>query len=331
MDTTCSIILAAGKGTRLKSELPKVLHEILGYPLVYYSLSLVGDFSESIIAVVGHGREQVIQFLEAFHVNIVIQDPQHGTGHAVLMARKALQQAHAENVLILPGDMPLIRKESLTGLLDAFHASGADIGILTARATDPFGYGRIVRDKKGNVKRIVEHNDASESEKKIDEINTSVYVMNKAFLLDAVERLKPDNVKGELYLTDVVPMARKVISFLVTDPDEAHGINSRAQLAIAQERMQNRINTALMESGVTILDPDTTWISPAAQIGRDVQIWPCTHIMGRSQVRAGTKIMPNVWIEEGAVGEECTIGTGTIIRNRSIEAGSVIEPYSQII
>jgi len=170
MDTTCSIILAAGKGTRLKSDLPKVLHEILGYPLVYYSLTLVRDITKGIIAVVGYGRNKVIPYLDAFHVNVVVQEPQLGTGHAILMAKKALLEAHAGHVLILPGDMPLIRMESLEGLLNAYHTSGADMGILTARLADPSGYGRIVRDKKGNVKGIVEHNDATEKQKKIDEI-----------------------------------------------------------------------------------------------------------------------------------------------------------------
>jgi len=186
MDTTCSIILAAGKGTRLKSDLPKVLHEILGCPLIHYSLALVGDFSEGVIVVLGHGRDLVTRSLEAYHVNTVVQEPQLGTGHAILMAADALRQAHADHVLILPGDMPLIRKESLQGLLGAYHGSGAEMAILTARITDPSGYGRIVRDRTGNVSRIVEHHDATDRQRAIDEINTSVYVMNKAFLLTSV-------------------------------------------------------------------------------------------------------------------------------------------------
>ncbi len=330
MDTTCSIILAAGKGTRLKSDLPKVLHEILGQPLISYSLALVRDFSESVIAVVGHGREQVVHHLEPYHVRTVVQEPQLGTGHAILMAENALAQAHARDVLILPGDMPLIRGQSLTGLIGAYHASGADVGILTARIAEPFGYGRVVRDRKGAVKRIVEHNDASEKERRIDEINTSVYIMNKEFLLDAVSRLRPDNVKGELYLTDVVPMARKAISFMVTDPDEAHGINSRAQLAFAQDRLQQRINLAHMESGITIEDPKTTWIGPEVVIERDVRIWPGTHILGRTTIGVGARILPNCWIRGSNIGQGCTIGAGCVIEDASIRPGSVLAPHTRL-
>ena len=211
----------------MKSEYPKVLHEVLGYPLIYYSLCLAGDISTSVIAVVGHGRDRVIRYLESYPVKIVVQEPQLGTGHAILMAKDALQQAHASHILILPGDMPLIRKESLKGLLDAYHALSANIGVLTARIADASGYGRIVRDRKGTLKRIVEHNDATRKQLKIDEINTGVYVINKEFLLSSVKKICPDNTKGEFYLTDVVAMAPKVVSFKATDPDEAHGINSR--------------------------------------------------------------------------------------------------------
>jgi bifunctional UDP-N-acetylglucosamine pyrophosphorylase / glucosamine-1-phosphate N-acetyltransferase len=328
MDTTCSIILAAGKGTRLKSDHPKVLHEILGYPIVYYSIDLVNDFSKGVIAIVGHGRDKVIPYLDTFHVNIVVQEPQLGTGHAIIMAKKSLAQAHARHVLILPGDMPLIRKESITGLLEVYHTSGADMGILTAHLEDPFGYGRIVRDKKGKIKRIVEHNDAKAKEKNIDEINTSVYVFNKAFLLSSVERICPDNTKGEFYLTDVVAMAKTIVSFTVTDPDEAHGINSRGQLAFAQAKMQQRINTRLMESGVTLQDPSTTWISPATRIDQDVQIWPNVHILGKSQINTGVRIMPNTWIKDSGIGQGAIIGMGSVIENTSIEPGSIIAPYT---
>jgi bifunctional UDP-N-acetylglucosamine pyrophosphorylase / glucosamine-1-phosphate N-acetyltransferase len=330
MHTICSTILAAGKGTRLKSSLPKVMHEILGYPLIYYSLALVSDISENVIAVVGHGRGQVTSYLRSFSVATVVQEPQLGTGHAILMAKKSLNATHAEHVLILPGDMPLIRKESLTGLLKAYHASGADMGILTARIADPSGYGRVVRDKTGKVMRIVEHGDATENQREIDEINTSVYVVNKEFLLKAVDRLSPDNAKGELYLTDVVPLAKRAISFSVTDPDEAHGINSRAQLAFAQKHMQQRINNDLMESGVTFMDPDTAWIGPEALLGQDVEIWPNVHILGRSTVAAKVRIMPNTWIKDGIIGASSTIGFGSIIEDRTVEKGSFLPPYTRL-
>lgn len=314
----------------MKSDYPKVLHEILGCPLIYYSLALVSDMSQSVIAVVGHGRDQVINYLDSFHTGIVVQEPQLGTGHAILMAKEKIAKAHAANIIILPGDMPLIRKESISGLMEAYLEAGADMGILTARTIDPTGYGRIVRDKKGYVKRIVEHNDATPKERKIDEINTSVYVINKEFLLSSVERICPDNTKGELYLTDIVAMAGRVVSFMVSDPDEAHGINSRVQLAFAQARMQQRINNALMESGVTIQDPSATWISPAARVERNAEIWPGTHIMGKSLICQGARLMPNTWIKDATIGEKTKIGMGSIIENRSIDPMTVIDPYSRI-
>lgn len=330
MDTTCSIILAAGKGTRLRSDLPKVLHEILGQPLIYYSLTLVKDFSESVLAVVGHGRDLVTRYLESFHVNTVVQEPQLGTGHAILMAADALRQAHAEHVLVLPGDMPLIRKESLEGLLGAYRASGADMGVLTARIPNPFGYGRIVRDRKGNVKRIVEHNDATARQRAIDEINTGVYLMNKDFLLASVERLCPDNAKGELYLTDVVGMARSVVSYTVTDPDEAHGINSRGQLAFAQDRMRQRINLWHLEQGVTIEDPKVTWIGPDVRINRDVRIWPGCHLLGKTSIGPDVRIMPNAWIKDSTIGSGSVIGTGSIIENMTLGEMSITQPYTHL-
>jgi bifunctional UDP-N-acetylglucosamine pyrophosphorylase/glucosamine-1-phosphate N-acetyltransferase len=328
MDSTCSIILAAGKGTRLKSDLPKVLHEILGHPLIFYSLALAGDVSQSMIAVVGHGRDLVTSYLDTFPVKLAVQEPQLGTGHAILMAKGALDRTETLNVLILPGDMPLIRKESLRGLLSTFHQAEADVGILTARIQDPFGYGRIVRDRSGKVNRIVEHNDATEEERTINEINTSVYAMNKSFLLSSVERLCPENTKGELYLTDVVAMANKVVSYTVTDPDEAHGINSRGQLAFAQERMQQRINCGHMDDGVTLEDPRTIWIGPAVRIGRDVRVWPGTHILGSSRIEDGVTIMPNAWIRESHIGPGSLIGAGCVIEDKTIGQGSTIAPHT---
>jgi len=330
MHLTCSIILAAGKGTRLKSSLPKVMHEILGHPLIYYSLALVQDISETMIVVVGHGREMVMEYLKNFTVTPVIQEPQLGTGHAILMAQPALDETNAHDALILPADMPLIRKESLMGLMKSYHESNADLGVLTARAVNPHGYGRIVRNKNGKIKRIVEHIDATEKEQKIDEINTGVYVINKDFLLTAVERICPDNVKGEFYLTDVVSMTSKIVSYTVTDPDEAHGINSRAQLAFAQAHMQKRINKYHMEAGVTFMDPRTAWIGPETHIEQDVEVWPDVHILGTSRIEAGVKIMPNVWIKDSAIGALSTIGFGSIIEGTHVNQGSSIAPNTRL-
>jgi bifunctional UDP-N-acetylglucosamine pyrophosphorylase / glucosamine-1-phosphate N-acetyltransferase len=156
-----------------------------------------------------------------------------------------------------------------------------------------------------------------------------VYVINKEFLLSSVKKICPDNTKGEFYLTDVVAMAKKAVSFTATDPDEAHGINSRGQLTFAQQRLQRRINTALMESGVTLQDPLTAWISPAVKFAHDVEIWPNCHIMGKCRIGEGVKIMPNTWIKDSTIGERSTIGMGSMIEGKKIKSGSGIAPYSQ--
>jgi bifunctional UDP-N-acetylglucosamine pyrophosphorylase / glucosamine-1-phosphate N-acetyltransferase len=330
MESICSIILAAGKGTRLKSSLPKVMHEILGYPLIYYPLALVKDISLNTIVVLGHGREHVTKYLMSFPVTTVVQEPQLGTGHAILLARSAIEETDAEHIVILPGDMPLIREESIRGLMDNHMSSETDIAVLTARIADPHGYGRIVRDDSGRVQYIVEESDANSEQKCIDEINTGVYIIRKKFLLDAVERLCPNNAKGEFYLTDVVAMACSAESFLVKDPDEAHGINSRDQLSFAQDRMQQRINKRHMESGVTFMDPRTAWVSPETKIEQDVEIWPNVHILGKSMVKEGVKIMPNVWIRDSILDNSSTIGMGSIIECAHIEEGERINPYSKV-
>ena len=330
MHNSCTIILAAGKGTRLKSVKPKVLHEILGEPLVYYSIRLARNISDTIIGVIGHGREMVGPYLDQFSVKTVVQDPPLGTGHAILQTKDILTQINASDVIILPGDMPLIDKASLEHLVDTYQRSQASIGVLTASLPDPFGYGRIIRDENGRVKAIVEQQDANEDQKNIHEINTGVYIIDKDFLLGAVENLCPENAKGEFYLTDIVEMADYAVSYTVPDYNEAHGINSRTQLAHAAALMQQRINRAIMDSGVTMIDPNTVWISPSVTIEPDVEIWPHVHILGNSTIESQVTIMPNSWIRDSRIGQKSTIGHHTIIEASAISAQSVLPPCSHV-
>ncbi len=330
MQKNCTIILAAGKGTRLKSETPKVLHEILGLPLIHYPLILAAKLGTETICVVGHGREAVGAYLERFPVQQVVQDPPLGTGHAVLMARRALEKAGAEDVIILPGDMPLVEHSSLSALMEVYKASHAPIGVLTARMPDPTGYGRIVRDWENRMIAIVEHHDADERQRMIDEINTGVYIIDKSFLLHAVAELCPDNAKQEFYLTDVVRMAKFAVSYQAPDYREAHGINSRAQLSEAAQVMQGRVNRALMDEGVTVMDPSSTWISPLARIGKDVEIWPNVHILGECRVDSQVRIMPNTWIRNSRIGTRSIIGNGSMIEDATISPDSDLPAHSVI-
>ena len=306
------------------------MHEILGLPLIFYPIDIARRLDSSVIAVVGHGREVVGPYLERFSITQVVQDPPLGTGHAVMVARDALKESPATEVVILPGDMPLIQYSSLASLLDIFRSSRAPIGILTAVLPDAFGYGRIIRKADGSVSAIVEHNDATEEQREIREINTGVFAVDKKFLLAALDGLTPDNAKGEYYITDIVKMAPSVVSFTVPDFNEAHGINSRSQLAHAASLMQRRINMSHMDEGVTLIDPDTVWISPLATIGNDVEIWPGVCILGKTTIDSGVKIMPNTWINNSHIGTRCTVGNSCLLENTSIDMDSDIPAYSRI-
>jgi len=329
MDTICTIVLAAGKGTRMLSNKPKVLHEILGEPLIWYPLAVARHFGQDVIVVVGHGRKEVGSYLKSrSRCTLVVQDPPLGTGHAVLVTRAALKSTNATDVLIIPGDMPLIDTVSVEGLIREYHATGATMAILTARLDNPAGYGRIVRDKQGRITAIVEENDATPSQKRIGEVNTAVYIVKKDFLLDAVGTLTPNNAKGELYLTDIVKLAGTVVSAQAHDPHEGDGINSRDQLAAAAAAMQQRINSAHMRAGVTLFDPKSTFIGPQVTIERDVEIWPGVHILGKSAIKGRVRIMPGAWIKDSSIGSQSSIGQHCIIEGAHISPGSVVTPHT---
>ncbi|HEY9160806.1 MAG TPA: NTP transferase domain-containing protein [Desulfomonilia bacterium] len=325
-----TLILAAGKGTRMKSEKSKVMHEILGHPLVWYPVTIGLSIGPDMIGVIGHGREQVGPYLSSMGIRTAVQDPPLGTGHAVLVARELLVQLNCDDIIIIPGDMPLIRKESVERLIGIYKSSGAEMGILTARLNQPFGYGRIIRDSSGYVTGIVEEIDADDATKAIDEVNTSVYIVNRNFLIDSVGRIRNDNAKGEYYLTDIVKMAARVVGAETMDADEANGINSRDQLAYAGSVMQERINLGHMKEGVSIVAPESTWISPESVIGRDVEIWPNVHIMGKSVIGDNTVIMPGAWVKDSNLGAGCRIGNCAHIEGAAIPGGSVIEPFRRL-
>lgn len=325
-----TLILAAGKGTRMKSEKSKVMHEILGHPLVWYPATIGFSLGPDIIGVIGHGREQVGPYLSSMGIRTAVQDPPLGTGHAVLVARELLGQNHCDDIIIIPGDMPLIRKESVEKLIGIYKSSGAEMGILTAKLHDPFGYGRVVRNGSGYVTGIIEEIDADKDIKAIKEVNTSVYIVNRKFLIDAVGRIKNNNAKGEYYLTDIVRMADGVVGAETMEPDEANGINSRDQLAHAACVMQDRINLGHMTEGVSIKAPKSTWISPEAVIGRDVEIWPNVHIMGKSVVGDNTVIMPGAWLKDSNLGAGCNIGHSAYIEGAAVPGGSVIESFRRL-
>lgn len=239
------IIMAAGKGTRMKSDLPKVLHEIAGKPLLTHVLNTAGELKPvRVVVIVGHGREQVEQTLDNTGVDVAVQDPPLGTGHAVMQAEMALTGFNGD-VVILSGDVPLLTAESLKKLTDYHRAKQATITVASTKAPNPFGYGRIVRDEAGNFLRIVEHKDATETELKLDEINSGIYCVRCRALFSALHRTTNDNAKGEYYLTDVISILRedgkRVEAVEIADFTEVQGINTQEELKAAEKAFLARL------------------------------------------------------------------------------------------
>ncbi len=344
-----AVVLAAGKGTRMKSALPKVLHEILGKPIVQYVIdSCVEIGIEKPILVIGHGAEQVKETI-GDQVSYVLQEEQLGTGHAVLQA-EALLQDFTGDVLIVCGDTPLLQASTLSKLLTYHHQHTAQATVLTAIMDDPTGYGRIIRDQLGQVTSIVEEKDATDQERTIPEINTGTYCFAAEPLLAALHQLTPNNAQGEYYLTDVLALLNQsgkvVQGYRVTVADETMGINDRVQLAIATRKIQERINLGHMLSGVTLIDSATTYIETAVQLGQDTIIYPNTMLQGKTTIGSGCILGPNTKVTdstvgagtniqytvvlESQIGQECNVGPfaylrpGTVLGDQ-VKVGDFVE------
>lgn len=325
------VILAAGQGTRMRSEIPKVLHPLCGRPMVFYALDAVKGLSDlPPVLVVGHGAEEVRRTVgEA--VTYVEQREQLGTGHAVLQARPALE-GRADEVLILYADMPLLTGETLRRVVDARRSARAALSILTVVAEDPRGFGRVVRRADGSVARIVEEADATEAERAIRELNAGVYACDAAWLWAYLPAL-PLSPKGEYYLTDLVGMAadegRRVVTVAADDPTEMLGINNRVHLAEAEAVLRRRINRRWMEAGVTMLDPETTYIEPTVTIGTDTLIWPNTILRGKTVIGRHCQIGPNTLIENSVIGDRCRV-LASVVEGAVMEEGSDVGPFSHL-
>ena len=342
MKQAAAIVLAAGEGTRMRSALPKVAHEILGVPLVRYVVDAARTAGVGrVVTVVGHKSEAVSALVS--DTEIAIQDRQLGTGHAVRSAEKTLEGFDGP-VLVLAGDAPLLRPETLIRLVESFRETGAGCVVLTAHLVDPTGYGRIVRDSDDSVAAIVEQRDLSPESLVTDECNTGVYCFDARALFTALDRVTTHNSQGEYYLTDAIALlradGRTVKALTLEDPDESHGINTRVQLAHAARLMQHRINEAHMLAGATMTDPTLVWIGPKVTIGRDVIIEPMTELAGATSVADDVTIGPNTRvldsvIESGARVEQSVvrgarIGVGASVGpNAFIRPGTVLGPNSK--
>jgi bifunctional UDP-N-acetylglucosamine pyrophosphorylase / glucosamine-1-phosphate N-acetyltransferase len=311
MDNRYAVILAAGQGTRMKSSLYKVLHPVCGKPMVQHVLDQVSKLDlAKIVTIVGHGAEKVKSELGDTS-EYALQSEQLGTAHAVMQASSFLENEKGTTIVIC-GDTPLITSETMSFLLTHHQETNAKATILTAKAEDPTGYGRIVRNQEGTVEKIVEHKDATELERNITEINTGTYCFDNQELFKALSNVSNDNVQGEYYLPDVIEILQKegkiVSAYQTASFDETLGVNDRIALSQAEKIMKKRINKEHMKNGVSLIDPDQTYISSDAVIGRDTVIYPGTMILGETVIGEDCIIGPNTEIKD------CTVQNGTTIR-----------------
>lgn len=323
------IVLAAGEGTRMKSQTPKVLHELCGRALVDHMLAAARDLSpERLIVVIGHARERVGGHLAETSPDArsIVQTEQRGTGHAV---RTVLEEVGpiAGTVLVTYGDTPLLRAQTLGELLAGHERQGNAVTVLTAEVPDPTGYGRIVRDGGGAVLGIVEEKDATPEQRAINEMNSGVYAFDGLLLADAVKRVSTDNVQGEEYLTDVLSILRedghRVGAHLAADYVEVEGVNDRVQLSFARGVLNRRVLEAHMRAGVTIVDPSSTWIDVGVTIEADAVIHPGTQLHGRTRVESGAEVGPASTLTDTEV------GAGAVVRNAVCD-GAAIGPQVSV-
>lgn len=327
-----AVILAAGQGTRMKSSLYKVLHPVLGRPMVQHVIDNIKAIDvDQIVTIVGHGSDSVMEYI-GNDSEYVLQEEQLGTGHAVIQAEKLLGDKEG-TTLVVCGDTPLIRQETFQQLLEYHEKEGAQATILTSKAEDPTGYGRVIRHPEKGVERIVEHKDASEEERLVDEINTGTYCFDNMTLFKALKQISNDNAQGEYYLTDVIEIikkdAGKIAAYLTPDFDETLGINDRVALQEAERILKERINREHLLNGVTIIDPLTTYIHPDVKIEQDAIIHPGSIIKGNSIIKQHAEIGPYTEIINCTVGEH-TIIKQSVARDSVIGSGVQIGPYTHI-
>jgi bifunctional UDP-N-acetylglucosamine pyrophosphorylase/glucosamine-1-phosphate N-acetyltransferase len=328
------IVLAAGKGKRMKSELPKVLHPILGRPVLSYLLDAVSEISpERIVVVLGSGAEEVRESALSSRIKYVLQPEQLGTGHAAMCAKEALKDFR-RSVVIVNGDFPLIRSVTLKGFIEAHKKSKATISLLTTILDNPDGYGRVIRNENRDVIRIVEEKDATIKDRKIKEINSGAYCVESSFLWNALARIDTDNKQREYYLPDIVKFAtssdEKVTGFIVPDSEEVLGVNNRTELSGVEGIIRRRINDNLMFSGVTMINPENTYISPQTSIGVDTVIYPNTFIYGDTSIGKGCEVGPFVWIKDSQIGSDVRINFSSYITKAVIENKVTIGPFAHI-
>jgi bifunctional UDP-N-acetylglucosamine pyrophosphorylase / glucosamine-1-phosphate N-acetyltransferase len=328
------VILAAGKGTRMKSALPKVLHPIAGRALIDRVLDTAGSLSpESTTIVVGHGAERVKDHLASrVDLHLIVQEPQLGTGHALLQTAPVLR--HREGtVVLLSGDVPLLTPDALQNLVRTHREADAAATVLTAVVDRPYGYGRIVRTE-GRISRIVEERDASKSQREIREINSGIYAFALELLFEALDKIGADNAQGEYYLPDLVKIfrrrRRRVEAFTIANPIEILGINSRTELAEVSTMVRQQKNEELMAAGVTLIDPATTYIDADVEIGADTVVYPCVFIEGGTKIGSACEIHSGARIVNSTISDRVVIRNHCVITDAVVANGAVVGPFAHL-
>lgn len=338
--TLAAVVLAAGEGTRMRSERPKPLHRLCGRAMVLHVLHALAELDlQRAVVVVGYGSEAVTKAVSeqppaGLRIDFVEQRDQLGTGAAVLVALTAFDEedvGDGGDVLVLPGDTPLLRPATLARVVDAHRRADAAATVLTASLGDPGGYGRVVRARDGRVARIVEHADASPEELALGEVNTSIYVLRRSVLAPALRRLRPDNAQREYYLTDVVAVLHDagypVVPVEVEDATEAMGVNDRVQLASAEAELRRRVNEDWMRRGVSMVDPAHTYLDTTVQLGADVTLLPGTILEGATKVGSGAEVGPHTHLVDCVVGDRAVVSS-TVGRAAQVGAGARVGPWA---
>jgi bifunctional UDP-N-acetylglucosamine pyrophosphorylase/glucosamine-1-phosphate N-acetyltransferase len=334
LSETHVVVLAAGQGTRMKSSLPKVLHPIAGRPMIERVLETANAVDPNTITlIVGHKAEVVQERLgKSQTLRFALQEPQLGTAHALQQAEPLLA-GRSGSLILLSGDVPLLRPNTLKRLLETHRGSGAAATVVTATVDRPYGYGRIVRTR-GRITRIVEERDASPTQRQIKEINSGIYAFDLAPLFDALRGIASQNAQGEFYLTDLIAIYRRrklpVETLLVENPQEIRGINSRSELAEVSRLVRQKKNEELMAAGVTFIDPATTYVDPEAEIAADTVLHPGVVIEGRTRIGAACEIQAYVRISDSEIGDRVTINSFCLISGAQVANGAALGPFAHL-
>ncbi len=338
-----AIVIAAGRGKRMRSKTAKVLHPVAGRPLIWYMVSLAGRVADArVVVVIGHQAERVRAYLEQSKTefepfDIALQPEQLGTGHAVQQAKAALMpngKAASKHCLIVNADTPLLRRTTVKRLLARHEREKATLTLLSTDLSDPRGYGRVVRGNAGRVVKVVEEPDATRVERAIHEVNVGTYVVETSFLFRALARVHAQNAQGEYYLTDIVGLAvaegRRVAGLKTADSSECVGVNTREHLAFVEQAMRQRIRTRWLEKGITLLDPRTTFIDDMVTVGTDTVLYPGVTLEGQTKIGADCVIRSHSRVTNSVVGQAVTIQDSSLVDSAIIEDRAMVGPFAHV-